>query len=119
LIGIGDRTAEENLARHVAYKHAPRAKPVKPEDGAATLQRVVEAITNRIASGSLRPSMQAELVSELGTSRHSTNAAVELLVMAGTLNWTEATAATTRRAVVYAPHEVPLRAEATSGDATG
>lgn len=105
-IAIGDRSAEDNLQAHIEIKHQPKVKKVAAAESAAAVKRVAETITDRIADGSLRPGMpvkQVELVSELGTSRHYTQAAIEQLVEAGALRWTAATSAYTRRTVVCWP----------------
>jgi DNA-binding GntR family transcriptional regulator len=70
------------------------------------LQRVVDAITDKMADGSLTPGKvvnQGELAAELGVTRHYTLLAVEQLIAAGTLRWTDANSTYTRRAVVCRP----------------
>lgn len=103
-IGIGDRSAKDNLARHVEDRHAP--KMPNPRTDPVMLQRVVDTITERIADGSLAPGKvvnQGELAAELGVTRHYTQLAVEQLIVAGTLRWTDANSTYARRAVVCSP----------------
>jgi DNA-binding GntR family transcriptional regulator len=99
-VAIGNRTAEDNLARHVEAKHAP--KPFK-NDMAAGVEHICATVTGRIASGELKPGQTIvliQLVDQLGTTRHRVQAAVDALVKQGVLGYSGAGA--TRRVIVVA-----------------
>ena len=111
-IAIGDRTAADNLARHIADKHVPKnqtraALSAREIEAAETLQRVVGMITGMVADGSLKSGQVinlARLASELGATRHYTQLAALQLIDTGTLRWSNATSTYARRVMVN--HEV-------------
>jgi DNA-binding GntR family transcriptional regulator len=85
-VGTNGKTAEEWLAAHTESRHAPKPKTV---DAAAT-ELVRATIADRIGSGELavdQTVILAQLVGELGTTRHHVQAAVKALVGAGVLGY--------------------------------
>jgi hypothetical protein len=64
--------AEDNLARHVADKHAPQAQAAnnaRAKAAAAEVERVVDLIIDKLADGTLKPGHvvnQGELATQLG-----------------------------------------------------
>ena len=69
-----------------------------------------ETITGRIANGELKPGQvirQGALAAELEVTRHYVQTAIEQLIAAGTLRYSDATSAYARRAVVCWPLEQP------------
>lgn len=101
-ISIGERSAETNLAGHIESKHGPRRGP-KTEDGAAAIELVRTTVISQIGSGELKPGQVlslSRLRAELGVSRHYVEVAVEQLVAAGTLCWSDAASVYNRRACV-------------------
>lgn len=90
-VGIGDRTAADNLARHMT-KHTT-----------TTSVDVVDALLGKIADGELKPGQAlklAVLTDELGVTRATIRSAVDELVEADVLRWWPLANAHNRRVLV-------------------
>jgi hypothetical protein len=104
-IAIADRSAEDNLARHIADKHAKsdrRCLPTAAEQAAAG-ERAIDAVMDRIISGSLKPGRTISvtgLAEELGVTRYTMNQSIEHLIDAGMLRWSDIGSTFHRRVVV-------------------
>lgn len=106
-IGIGERSAEDNLQAQVVDKYAPHPRKVT-EDVARAIELMCTTITDRIGNGTYRPGQSLsinKLTAELGVSRHHADTAVSQLVSKGCLGRTAVTSAYSRVAVSRAAVE--------------
>lgn len=103
-VAIADRTAEDNLARHVADKHTRKPpKMLTPAETAADRERAIDAVMDRIINGSLKPGRTISVTSlaeELGVSRYTMQQAMAQLIEVEMLRWVEVGSGVHRRVMV-------------------
>jgi DNA-binding GntR family transcriptional regulator len=77
----------------------------KTSEGVEALERVIATISQRVSDGTYKPGQaikQAKIAAELDVNVHFVRSGIEQLIKTGTLHWSNATSAYSRRAIVAA-----------------